>query len=89
MVTGDAMFQALFQVFHLDIAKVDLGCCICCNDIIRMLQAYVSTVLDVSEVCFMCVYMYVAYVAMPIHACFGRMFQVFHLFQTYDSNVSS
>jgi hypothetical protein len=30
-------FKLMFQVFHLDIAKVDLGCCICCNDNIRML----------------------------------------------------
>jgi hypothetical protein len=31
----------------------------------------------------------VAYVAMPIHSCLKRMFQVFHLFQTYIANVSS
>jgi hypothetical protein len=31
----------------------------------------------------------VAYVAMPIHSYFKRMFQVFHLFQTYIAKVSS
>jgi hypothetical protein len=31
----------------------------------------------------------VAYVVMTIHACFKRMFQVFHLFQMYVANVSS
>jgi hypothetical protein len=31
----------------------------------------------------------VAYVAMTVHACFKRMFQVFHLFQTSVANVSS
>jgi hypothetical protein len=34
-------FILMFQVFDLNVAKVDLGCCICCNDNIRMLQAYV------------------------------------------------
>jgi hypothetical protein len=44
-------FRFMFQMFHLDIAKVDLRCCICCNDNICMLQAYVSSV---SDVCFKC-----------------------------------
>jgi hypothetical protein len=30
----------------------------------------------------------VAYVAMPIHACFNRIFQVFYLFQMYVANTS-
>jgi hypothetical protein len=30
----------------------------------------------------------VVYVAMTIHACFKRMFQVFHLFQTYVGSIS-
>ena len=34
-------FILMFQVFHLDVAKVDLGCC---NDNIHILQAYVSNV---------------------------------------------
>ena len=29
----------------------------------------------------------VAHVAMAIHACFKRMFQVFHLFEAYIANV--
>jgi len=44
-------FKCFRQMFHLDVAKVDLGCCICCNDNIRMLQSvcfecfsYVSSV---------------------------------------------
>jgi hypothetical protein len=44
-------FGLMFQVLRLDVAKVDLGCCICCIDNIRMLQAYV---LSVSDVCFKC-----------------------------------
>jgi uncharacterized membrane protein len=31
----------MFQVFDLDVAKVNLRCCICCNNNIRMLQAYI------------------------------------------------
>jgi hypothetical protein len=31
----------------------------------------------------------VAYVAVNIHSCFKRMFQVFHLFQMYVASVSS
>jgi hypothetical protein len=104
----------MFQVFYVDVAKVDLGCCV------HMLQAYVSSVLNVSDICFkwfiwmlhMLLWLYthvlrvcfkcfkrfkcmlrvflhldvekvdmdVAYVAMVIHACFNRMFQVFYLF---------
>jgi hypothetical protein len=47
-------FILMFQVFYLDVAKVNLGCCICCNDNIRMLQAYVSSVLCVSDVYLKC-----------------------------------
>jgi hypothetical protein len=34
-------FRLMFEAFHLNVAKVDLGCCICCNNNICMLQAYV------------------------------------------------
>jgi hypothetical protein len=79
----------MFQVFHLDVAKVDLGCCICCIDNVRMLQVYVSRVSDVY-----CKYFHldvskvnvgVAYVAMAIHTCF----KCFVCFQTYVENVLS
>jgi hypothetical protein len=36
-------FRRMFQVFHLDVAKMDLGVAYIC-----MLQAYVSSVSDVS-----------------------------------------
>jgi flagella basal body P-ring formation protein FlgA len=57
-------FKLMFQVVHLDVAKVDLRCFICCNDNIRMFQAYVQSVLVVfkrmfqvfSSVC--CIYCY-------------------------------
>jgi hypothetical protein len=54
------------------------GCCICCNVHMRMLQAYVSSVSRVSDVCFIWM--------LHIHECCKRMFQVFH---TYVASVSS
>jgi hypothetical protein len=45
-------FQLMFQVFHLNVAKVNIGCCICCNGNMRMLQANVSSVSDVCLKCF-------------------------------------
>ena len=82
MVADDTVFQVY-------VAKVDLGYCICCNNNIRMLQTYVSSVLDVSDVCFKCVYLDVAYVAMALPICFKRMFQVVHIFRTYVVSVLS
>jgi hypothetical protein len=48
-----------------------------------MLQAYVLSVSDVSDVCFKCVYLNVAYVAMALPACSRCMFP------TYVASVSS
>jgi hypothetical protein len=62
----------MFQVFDLDVVKVDLGYFICYNDNICMFQAYTQSVLVVSDTCFKCFHLDVAYVAMAIH-----MFQVF------------
>jgi hypothetical protein len=45
-------FRCMLHLLHMNVAKVDRGCCICCNCFRGMLQAYVSSVLDVSEVCF-------------------------------------
>jgi hypothetical protein len=42
----------MFQMFNLNVAKVNMRCCICCNGNINMLQAYVSYVSDVSFKCF-------------------------------------
>jgi hypothetical protein len=79
----------MFQVFHLDVAKVDLGCCICCIDNVRMLQAYASRVSDVCCKCFHLdiskVDVGVAHIAMAIHTCF----KCFVCFQTYVENVLS
>jgi hypothetical protein len=46
-------FRGMFQVFNTDVAKVDRGCCICCNGCTHMLQA---SVLNVSSI----FHMYVA-----------------------------
>jgi hypothetical protein len=77
----------MFQVFHLDVAKVDMGCCTRCNAYIRMLQHYVSSIL--SGCCksrsgmlrtLQCLYTHVATLCFK---CFRCMFQVFHLDVVY------
>jgi hypothetical protein len=80
-------FRLMFQVFHLDVAKVNLRCCMCCNENIRMLQAYASSVF---RRMFQVFHLDVAYVAIALPACFNkRVFQVFHTFHTYVVSVSS
>jgi hypothetical protein len=82
MVAGDIVFQCfrcfkvMFQVSHLDFVKVDLRCCICCNQYMH-----------VASLCFKCFrymfqvfYLDVAYVAMVLYVCSKRMFQVFQMF---------
>ena len=70
----------MFQVFHLDVAKVDMGCRLCYNDNIRMLQAYVSSVLGIFRRMFQVFHLDVAYVVMALPACCKRVFQVFHTY---------
>ena len=73
-------------MFYLDVVKVYLRCCICCNDNIRMLQAYIFKCfrrmfqvfhLDVAKID-----LDVAYTFM-LHEytfkCFISMLQMFHL----------
>jgi hypothetical protein len=42
-----------------------------------MLQAYVSSVSDVLDICFKCVYLDVAYVVVALPACSKYMFQIY------------
>jgi hypothetical protein len=75
----------MFQVFHPDVAYV------------LWLYAHVSSVcfkftcfvliLQVLHLNVAKVNLNVAYVAMTLHACLKRMFQVFHPFQTYVTSV--
>jgi len=60
-----------------------------------MFQAYVSSVSDVLDFMLQAFHLNVAkvdldviYAAIAIHACFNRMFQVFHLFHIYVVSVS-
>jgi hypothetical protein len=53
-------FKVMFQVLHLNVAKVNLRCCICCNGNICMLQAYVLIVSCVSNVLFQMFYLNVS-----------------------------
>jgi hypothetical protein len=66
-------FIGMLQVFHMDVAKVDGGCCICCNRCTHMLQTSVPNVSSVFftrmlQVCLSgcCI-------------CFTYMLQVFYL----------
>jgi hypothetical protein len=68
------------QVFHLDVAKVDLDVAYTC-----MLQAYVSSVSGVSYTCCKCFIRMLHMFAMTFK-CFPGVLQVF---QTYIANVSS
>jgi hypothetical protein len=79
VAADDVVFQ-VFQAFQTNVSsvssgccRVDLGCFICCNDNICMFQAYVQSVSVVSDACFLCFHLDVAYV------CYGctHMFQVF------------
>jgi hypothetical protein len=91
VVANDVVFQvfyALFKVYHLDVAKLDLKCRICCSDNISILQTYVSSVSNVSDVCFKCVHLDVAMTLTPcLYVCFKwficsiLMLQMFHLLQ--------
>jgi hypothetical protein len=47
------IFVMIFKILliRFDVVKIDLGCCICCNDNIRMLQAHFSSVSGVSFGC--------------------------------------
>jgi hypothetical protein len=62
VAVGDVVFQ-VFRTYDLNVSS---GCCICCNEYIHMLRAYVLSVLGVSDVCFKCfssgccIYMHVA-----------------------------
>jgi hypothetical protein len=77
-----------FKGFRLDVSKVDLGC-VCCNNDIHMLQAYVSSVSYISNVCFKCfiwmlhmllwLYTYVLSICFECFKCFRLMLQVFYL----------
>ena len=57
----------MFQVFHLNVAKVDMECCICCNGNICMLQAYVLIVSCVSDVYFKMFHRNVSKVDLVLH----------------------
>jgi hypothetical protein len=76
----------MFQLFYLDIVKVDLRCFICCNDNIRIFQVYVQSVLVVSDTCFKCFHLDVAYIALDTHVS-SVCFHVFQMFQTYVAKV--
>jgi hypothetical protein len=70
------LFRRILQVFHLDVAKVDPDIAYTC-----MLQAYVSSVSDVSYVCY-------KYFIWMLHIFCNGYRCVFLMFQTYVASVS-
>jgi hypothetical protein len=85
-------FRLVFQVFHLNVAKVDLGCCICCKlyvwcePMFQEFQTFVSNVLSgcfkTRFWCYTCcngyTRMFQAYVS-SVSSVFIFMLQMFHL----------
>jgi hypothetical protein len=77
-------FRRMFQVFHPDVAYVDMALPTCFKRmfrVLRMFHTYVASVLSgrckSRSGCCICCYGYT------------RMFQVFYLFQTYVTNILS
>jgi hypothetical protein len=91
-------FRRTLQVFYLDVAKVDLDVAYTC-----ILQAYVSSVLGISDVCckcfiwmlqvfpldVACVLQWFSSVFRCFRKCFRRLFQVFHLLSFICSTIAS
>jgi hypothetical protein len=55
------------------------GCYICCSGYTHMLQVYVLKFSHISDVCCKCFIRISLHVAVVIHICCKRMFQLFHL----------
>ena len=71
----------MLQVFYIGVAKIDRGCCTCCNGYTRMFQVYVPNVSSVSDVYCKCFYLDVAKVYLDVaYTC---------MLQEYVPNVSS
>jgi hypothetical protein len=73
-------------LFHIDVAKVDWGCCTCCicckcfRDILEVFKRFLQNVSFVPDVCCKCFGLDVGYVS---HIYCNNMFQMFQLFQSY------
>jgi hypothetical protein len=82
MLCVSSVFILMFQMFHLDVAKVNLGYCICCKlvfQVFQIFQMYISSVS--SRYCIYCLwlYTYVSSVCFEYFRCFRLKLQVFHL----------
>jgi hypothetical protein len=67
-------------VFYTSVAKVDRGCCICCNGCTRMFLVTVPNVSSVfSDVCCKFVYLDIAYVSHICCKCFIWMLRMFSM----------
>jgi hypothetical protein len=79
-------FRGMLQLFHVDVANVDRGCCTCCicckclRSMLQVFQRFVQNVSSIPVVCCKRSDLNVAYVS---HICCNNMFQIFQLFQSY------
>jgi hypothetical protein len=76
-------FRRMFQVFHLGISNVAIVIYTCCKRMFHV-EAYVSSVSVVLDVCFMCF----IWMLHNMHVS-SMCFQVFQVFHTYVASVSS
>jgi hypothetical protein len=79
-----------FRCFHMHVARVSCGCCICCHGYIHMLQVYCfkcfscfRRMLHVFYVVLRMFHTYVVSVSSGCGICFTYMLQVFHLDVAY------
>ena len=79
-VAGVSCFRGMLQLFYMDVAKVDRGCCTCCKCFRDMLEVFLRFAQNVSSVPYVCCKrsnMDVAYIS---HICCNNMFQMFSCF---------
>jgi hypothetical protein len=67
----------MLHLFHMNVAKYIERCYICCNCFIGMLQVYVSSVSDISEVCFIFAFQ------THVTSVFIWMLHMFHTYVAY------
>ena len=76
-------------MFQTYVSSASSRCCICCFGSTSCFEYMFQVFQTLLQVFHLDVTKVNLDVAMPIHACFKRMFQVFYLFQTYVANVLS
>ena len=75
-------FRGMLQLFHMDVTKVDQGCCTYCKCFTSMLQLFHMDVASKSGM------LHILQVFQRHVASVSKvLFKMFHLFQTYVASV--